>query len=170
MIKTAVLRPLLRWFLVPLLLAWLPLSASAVPLALDVEGNINRTNDPDHSLYRISEAELMTLPVHTITTSTTWTPKATFAGPRLEDVLKLVGAHAEWVELRTLDDYAYTVRVSEAERYGAILAYSMNGVRLKVSNFGPLFLIYPRDTYPAELTGSVADAKFVWQIKALIVK
>jgi hypothetical protein len=170
MTKIAMTQRLLRGVLVSLLLAWLPLTASAAPLTLDVEGKINRTNDPDHSVYRISEAELMTLPVHTIATSTTWTPKATFAGPLLEDVLKLVGAYGEWVELRTLDDYAYTVRVAEAERYGAILAYSMNGARLKVSNFGPLFLIYPRDKYPAELTGSVADAKFVWQIKALILK
>lgn len=170
MTKIAVTQWLLRWFLLTWLLASMPIAASAAPLTLDVEGKIDRTNDPDHSVYRISEAELMRLPAHAITTSTTWTPKATFTGPLLEDVLKLVGAHAEWVELRTLDDYAYTVRVSEAERYGAILAYSMNGARLKVSNFGPLFLIYPRDKYPAELTGSVADAKFVWQIKALILK
>jgi hypothetical protein len=152
------------------LLALLPLVASAAPLALDVAGKIGRTTDADHSVYHISEAELMKLPVHTITTSTTWTPKSTFAGPLLKDVLTLVDARADGVELRTIDDYSYTVSASEAERYGAILAYSMNGVRLKVSNFGPLFLIYPRDAYPSELSGSVAEAKFVWQIKALVVK
>jgi len=160
----------LRSLLAASLLALLPLAASAAPLTLDVEGKIGRTTDADHSVYHISEAELLKLPVHTITTSTTWTPKSTFAGPLLEDVLKLVDAHADGVELRTIDDYSYTVSASEAERYGAILAYSMNGARLKVSNFGPLFLIYPRDAYPSELSGSVADAKFVWQIKALVVK
>ncbi|SAL22659.1 oxidoreductase, molybdopterin binding [Caballeronia sordidicola] len=160
----------IRCILLLLALACAPLMAHAAPLTLEVEGKIGRTNDPDHTVYRISEAEFMKLPIHTITTSTRWTPKSTFSGPRLADILQLVDAHAEWVELRTLDDYAYTVRVSEAERYGAILAYSMNGTRLKVSNFGPLFLIYPRDAYPRELTGSVADAKFVWQIKALVLK
>jgi|HubBroStandDraft_6_1064221.scaffolds.fasta_scaffold1696060_1 hypothetical protein len=160
----------LRSLLAASLLGLLPLVASAAPLALDVAGKIGRTTDADHSVYHISEAELMKLPVHTITTSTTWTPKSTFAGPLLKDVLTLVDARADGVELRTIDDYSYTVSASEAERYGAILAYSMNGVRLKVSNFGPLFLIYPRDAYPSELSGSVAEAKFVWQIKALVVK
>ncbi|KLU25952.1 oxidoreductase [Caballeronia mineralivorans PML1(12)] len=160
----------LRSLLAASLLVLLPLAASAVPLTLDVEGKIGRTTDADHSVYHISEAELLKLPVHTITTSTTWTPKSTFTGPLLKDVLKLVDAHADGVELRTIDDYSYTVSASEAERYGAILAYSMNGARLKVSNFGPLFLIYPRDAYPSELSGSVAEAKFVWQIKALVVK
>jgi hypothetical protein len=161
---------LIRCILLLLTLACTPLMVAAAPMTLDVEGKISRTNDPDRTMYRISEAELMKLPAHTITTSTTWTPKSAFTGPLLADVLRLVGAHADLVELRTLDDYAYTVPVSEAERYGAILAYSMNGTRLKVSNFGPLFLIYPRDAYPQELTGSVADAKFVWQIKALVLK
>jgi hypothetical protein len=160
----------LRSLLAASLLALLPLVASAAPLALDVAGKIGRTTDADHRVYHISEAELMKLPVHTITTSTTWTPKSTFAGPLLKDVLTLVDARADGVELRTIDDYSYTVSASEAERYGAILAYSMNGVRLKVSNFGPLFLIYPRDAHPSELSGSVAEAKFVWQIKALVVK
>jgi hypothetical protein len=161
---------LIRCVLLLLTLVCTPLMASAAPLTLDVEGKISRTNDPDRATYHISEAELMKLPPHTITTSTTWTPRSDFTGPLLADVLRLVGAHGDLVELRTLDDYAYTVPVPEAERYGAILAYSMNGTRLKISNFGPLFLIYPRDAYPQELTGSVADAKFVWQIKALVVK
>lgn len=153
-----------------LLLALSSLAASAAPLTLDVQGMIGRTNDVDHSVYHVSEAELLKLPVHTITTSTTWTPKTTFSGPLLGDVLKLVDARADDIEMRTIDDYSYTVSAREAERYGAILAYSMNGVRLTVSNFGPLFLIYPRDAYPSELTGSAAEAKFVWQIKGMVVK
>ena len=152
------------------LLALASLVASAAPLTLDVQGMIGRTNDVDHSVYHVSEAELLKLPVHTITTSTTWTPKSTFSGPLLGDVLNLVDARADDIELRTIDDYSYTVSAREAERYGAILAYSMNGVRLTVSKFGPLFLIYPRDAYPSELTGSAAEAKFVWQIKGMVVK
>jgi hypothetical protein len=152
------------------LLALSSFAAIAAPLTLDVEGLIGRTNDVDHSVYHISEAQLLKLPVHTITTSTTWTPKSTFSGPLLGDVLKLVDARGDAIELRTIDDYSYTVSAKEAERYGAILAYSRNGVRLTVSKFGPLFLIYPRDAYPSELSGSAADAKFVWQIKGMAVK
>ena len=144
--------------------------AVAPPLALDVQGKIGKTNDAAHRAYHFTEAQLLALPVHSITTSTTWTPRSTFTGPLLADILKAVGAHGTQVELQTLDDYTYTVPVSDCDRYGVVVAYSMNGQRLKISDFGPLFLIYPRDAYPDELTGALGDSKFVWQIKALIVK
>jgi hypothetical protein len=143
---------------------------TAPPLVLDVQGKIEKTTDVSHQTYRFTEAQLLALPVHSITTSTTWTPRSTFTGPLLADILKTVGAYGTEVEFRTLDDYTYTVPVSDDDRYGVVLAYSMNGQRLKISDFGPLFLIYPRDAYPNELTGALGDSKFVWQIKALIVK
>ena len=139
-------------------------------LSLDVQGKIANTNDAEHRTFHFSEAQLLALPVHKITTSTTWTPRSTFTGPSLADILKAVGARGTEVEFHTFDDYTYTVPVSDCERYGVIVAYSMNGKRLKLSDFGPLFLIYPRDAFPDELTGALGDSKFVWQIKALIVK
>jgi hypothetical protein len=141
-----------------------------VPLALDVEGKITVTTDAAHHLYHFSEAQLLALPVHSITTGTSWTPRSTFTGPLLADILKKVGAYGSQLEVHTLDDYTYTVPVSDAARYGVVVAYSMNGQRLKISDFGPLFFIYPRDAFPDELKGASSDAKFVWQIKALIVK
>ncbi|MGH8780434.1 molybdopterin-dependent oxidoreductase [Paraburkholderia sp.] len=144
-------------------------SAQAAPLSLDVRGKIARTNDPAHQVFHFSEADLLALPAHSITTSTTWTPKSTFTGPLLGDILKAVGATGTRIEIHSLDDYTYTVPVTDADHYGAIIAYDMNGKRLKVSDFGPLFLIYPRDAFP-ELVGASADSKFVWQIKSLIVK
>ncbi len=157
-----------------LTLAFGPAQAGAAPLAatlaLDVKGKIAKTNDADHSVFHFSEAQILALPAHSISTSTTWTAKSTFTGPLLADILKTVGAYGDEVEIHTLDDYTYTVPVSDTSRYGVIVAYSMNGKRLQVSDFGPLFLIYPRDQFPGELAGGSADAKFVWQIKALIVK
>jgi hypothetical protein len=144
--------------------------AYATPLSLDVTGKIGHTTDGGHTVFHFTEAQLLALPSHSISTSTTWTPKSTFTGPLLADILKTVGAYGDRVELHTYDDYTYTVPMSDSDRYGVIVAYSMNGRRLKVSDFGPLFLIYPRDAYPSELTGGAADAKFVWQIKSLIVK
>ena len=155
-------------FLAALLM--LPLAVRAAPFDLEMQGKIGKTNDPSHTVYRISEAELLKLPAHTIVTSTRWTPKSTFTGPLFTDVLQLAEARGDSVELRTFDDYSVTLTVSEARHYGAILAYSMNGKRLKVRDFGPLFLIFPRDAYPSELTGAVADTKYVWQVKALILK
>ncbi|MFC0691165.1 molybdopterin-dependent oxidoreductase [Paraburkholderia humisilvae] len=152
------------------MLACCAAAAQATPMSLDVSGKIARTTDSEHRVFHFSEAQILALPAHSISTSTSWTPKSPFSGPLLADILKTVGAYGDRIELHTYDDYTYTVPVSDTDRYGVIVAYSMNGKRLKISDFGPLFLIYPRDAYPAELTGATADAKFVWQIKALIVK
>lgn len=145
-------------------------SAQATTLSLDVKGKIAKTNDATHTVFHFSEAQILALPPHSISTSTTWTAKSTFTGPLLADILKTVGAYGDQIEIHTLDDYTYTIPVSDSNRYGVVVAYSMNGQRLQVSDFGPLFLIYPRDEFPADLANAAADAKFVWQIKALIVK
>jgi hypothetical protein len=139
-------------------------------LSLDVQGKIGKTTDAARKTYHFSDAQLLALPVHAITTSTTWTPRSTFTGPLLADILKTAGAYGSQVEIHTLDDYTYTIPVADCDRYGVVVAYSMNGRRLKISDFGPLFLIYPRDAFPDELKGASGDSKFVWQIKALIVK
>ena len=144
--------------------------AESLPLSLDVTGKISKTNDAAHQVYHFTEVQLLALPAHSITTATTWTPRSTFTGPLLADILKTVGASGSAVEIHTLDDYTYTIPVSDCDRYGVVVAYSMNGQRLKISDFGPLFLIYPRDAFPDELMGAAGDSKFVWQIKALIVK
>lgn len=157
-------------FFVALYLGCAPGVAIAAPLALDVLGNVGHTNDTGRSAWHLNETDLLGLPTHEIKTSTRWTPEAIFKGPLLADVLLAAGARGDHVELRTLDDYTYTIPVDEAIKYGAILAYSMNGERLKASNFGPLFLVYPRDRYPERFTGPVGDAKFVWQVNALVVK
>jgi hypothetical protein len=162
-----------RWVagLMLALAAWHVEAQSAVPaLSLDVLGKISKPNDVAHQSYHFNEAQLLALPAHSITTATTWTPRSTFTGPLLADILKTVGAYGSEVEIHTLDDYSYVVPVSDCDRYGVVMAYSMNGQRLKISDFGPLFLIYPRDAFPDELMGSNGDSKFVWQIKALIVK
>lgn len=139
-------------------------------LSLDVTGEIHVTNNAAHTAYHFTEAQLLNLPVHAISTSTTWTPRSTFTGPLLSDVLKTVGAYGKQIEIHTLDDYTCVVPVSDADHYHVVLAYSMNGRRLKVSDFGPLFLIYPRDAYPLELAGPAGDAKFAWQIVSMAVK
>jgi hypothetical protein len=146
------------------------LAAAEGTLELDVNGEVHVTNDAAHTAYHFSEAQLLKLPPHSIVTATSWTPRSTFTGPLLSDVLKTVGAYGSQIEIHTIDDYTCVVPVSDAARYGAVLAYEMNGQRLKVSNFGPLFLIYPRDQFPLELDGAAGDSKFAWQIVSMTIK
>lgn len=145
-------------------------AAGGCALSLDVNGEVHVTNDAAHTSYHFSEEQLLKLPQYSISTATTWTPRSTFTGPRLADVLDTVGAYGSQIEIHTIDDYTCMVPVSDAARYGAVLAYAMNGRRLKVSDFGPLFLIYPRDQFPLELDGAAGDSKFAWQIVSMTIK
>jgi hypothetical protein len=145
-------------------------AGDAAPLSLDIDGEVRVTNNAAHTAYHFTEAQLLKLPVHAISTSTAWTPRTTFTGPLLSDILKAVGAYGSEIEIHTLDDYICDVPVADASRYGVVLAYAMNGRRLKVSDYGPLFLVYPRDQYPQELAGPAGDAKFAWQIKSMTIK
>ncbi|HZS79892.1 MAG TPA: molybdopterin-dependent oxidoreductase [Herbaspirillum sp.] len=153
------------------LLCWFAFAAAqAQDEMLTVTGSIMGHTDGHTNSYVFSENDLFALGQHIIKTSTSWTPESSFTGPRLSVVLSKAGAIGTHVEVHTLDDYTYTISVDEADRYGAILAHTMNGKKLQVSDFGPLFLIYPRDQYPHELRTPVAEAKFIWQIRKLIVK
>ncbi|MCM2552312.1 oxidoreductase [Burkholderia glumae] len=142
----------------------------AAAFTFTVDGKIGKSNQPGKTSYVFSERALMALPQHTIVTSTSWTPKATFTGPRLSDVLKMVGAHGTQIELHCIDEYTFTIPASDADRYGVILARTMNGKVLGNDNYGPLWVMYPRDEYPDELMTPLGEAKFAWQVVGLTVK
>ncbi|RKP52240.1 molybdopterin-dependent oxidoreductase [Trinickia fusca] len=153
-----------------LLLTLTAVAVRAESFTLTVSGNIGQFTDEQKHVYVLTEKDLLAMPQYTIDTSTSWTKKAQFAGPRLSDVLKRVGARGNALEFHSLDDYAYTIPADDATRYGVILARTMNGKPLQVKDFGPLFLIYPRDRYPDELRTPVAEAKFIWQVTKIVVK
>ncbi|KKB61672.1 oxidoreductase [Robbsia andropogonis] len=159
-----------RSMLMACLLGMAAASWATSSFTLNVSGKIGRTNQPGKTAYVFSEKALMALPQHTIVTSTSWTPKATFTGPRLSDILKTVVARGSQIELICVDEYTYTIPLSDADKYGVILARTMNGKLLSNDSYGPLWLMYPRDQYPDELKTPLGEAKFAWQIIGLIVK
>ncbi|MDN7675204.1 molybdopterin-dependent oxidoreductase [Burkholderia oklahomensis] len=146
------------------------ISAYAAPFKFTVDGNIKHTNQTARHAYVFSEQDLMALPQHSITTSTSWTPKATFTGPRLSDILRVVGATGTQIEFHCIDEYTFTIPASDADKYGVILARTMNGKVLDNNNYGPLWIMYPRDQFPDELKTPISEAKFAWQIIGLTVK
>jgi len=150
--------------------AVLALNAMAQSLSLDVSGAISRYTDTRARVYRVSEPVLRMLPQYTIVTATSWTPRSAFVGPRIVDILQLVGANGKEVEFQTLNNYVYSISIEEARRYGVILAHTQNGKRLTPSDFGPLFVVYPRDQYPNELKTPITEAKYVWQVIGMRVK
>ncbi len=82
---------------------------------------IGKTNDAAHRSYRFAEAQLLALPARSITTSTTWTPRSSFTGPLLADILKTVGAYGT----QDRDPHARRLHatrcpVSDCDRYGVV--------------------------------------------------
>jgi hypothetical protein len=144
-------------------------AAASRPM-LAVTGRIRRTNDADGKAYRFSEQDFFKLPQHVIVTATVWTPRSRFEGPRLADVLQHVGAEGRELYMSALNDYTIAIPWEDLDRYGVILAHSRNGARMGPSTYGPLWLMYPRDQYPEELTGPLASARFIWQVKAIEVR
>lgn len=144
--------------------------ARAAPPILEISGNISRFNDGAGKVYRINGDQWNALPQSSIRTATTWTPRATFTGVKMTTLLALVGAKGGTVEFQALDDYISRIPTSDFARFHVILAGSMDGKLLQTSDFGPYFLVYPRDDFPALLRSAGADAKFVWQVTRINVK
>jgi hypothetical protein len=142
-------------------------SAHASPLTLDIGGD---PADPRHPVYHFDEATLLALPVARIETSTNWTPRRVWEGPRLEDVLARAGAHGSALKVYAYDDYREEIPMSMITRYHPILAYRGDGKRLELTDFGPLFIVFPRDQYPSELSAVTSQRRFVFHVRRIDVK
>lgn len=114
----------------------------------------------------VSTEDLLKLPVTSITTSTNFTPKATFEGVTFKGLLSKYSITASSLRVYALDDYSYTLPVGELEKYHVILAYRKNDKVIPVSDLGPFAVIYPRDQNP-ELNKLEVNAKTVWQINRI---
>lgn len=155
------------------MLALLPLACAAAANAA-TEGALlsisGATAQGKRTTRVFTERELLGMPTKTLDTSTAWTSRSTFAGPSLMDVLNRAGYSGGQVEVVAWNNYRYSIDLNNIRKYQPILAHSMNGARLTMSNFGPFFIVYPLDAYPDELSLPTARAKFVWQVKELIVR
>jgi hypothetical protein len=152
-----------------LVMVAVPLKVCAVPLALDVNGDIANVTDSERGVYHFSAADLKKLPEYTIETSTNWTRREKWQGPRLSDVLAVVGARGRSIRVYAYDDFRQDIPLSMIEKYQPVLAYKENGVNLRLDNFGPLFIVFPRDQHP-ELSQIVNMRRFVFQIRRIEVQ
>lgn len=144
--------------------------AFGMALQLKITGKITNFTNPTKREYRLTEQEILSMEKNSIRTSTNWTSAHNFSGFRVMDLLKKVGATGTHLEIHCLDDYIYTIPISDISKYGAILAYEKDGNRITIKEFGPLGLIYPRDQYPTELSGPEMDAKSTWHVTHIVVK
>ena len=131
---------------------------------LTVSGLVGRVNNETAHTYDFSEAEFLKLATTSITTGTPWTPTSVFVGPLVVDVMAVAGVTSGTLIFKALDDYSAPIPWDDLVRFGVILAHSKDGQRLNTKRWGPLWTIYPRDQYPADLRGPIAESRFIWQV------
>ncbi|MFQ5774293.1 MAG: molybdopterin-dependent oxidoreductase [Kiloniellaceae bacterium] len=135
---------------------------------LHVTGKITNADGVGAAAFDI--AGLRNIGVSRVRTSTPWTKgQPVFEGVLVRDVLNAVGARGDTVVATALNDYRVEIPVSDFLKYPVILAYKMDGERLKVRDKGPLWIIYPQDEYP-ELRTKKVQSRWVWQVKELVIR
>lgn len=137
---------------------------------LTISGRIGKTTNNIDRTYELSEREFLALPTSTVTTSTPWTPKSEFVGPLLSDLLKVVAAKGNNIRLMALDDFSVEVDADYLSKFGTILATTKDGVRMTVRDFGPIFVMFPRDRFRTELDTPVGASNMVWQLCGIEVE
>lgn len=131
---------------------------------LTVGGRISKASNATDKTYEFTEAEIRALPSATITTSTAWTEKSKFDGPRLSEILKRVGASGTSLRVLAFDNYTAEIPWSDLTQYAPILALSQNDTKLTRKDHGPMFVVYPRDEFPKVLNLPMAQMRYVWQV------
>jgi hypothetical protein len=140
----------------------------AGPTILTVSGSIDKFNDK--LAFKFDRPMLEKLGTTHLRTSTAWTADTPeFEGVLARDVLRAVGAHGREVTATALNDYVVTIPTEELLQYPVLLAWKMNGEYLKVKDKGPLWVVYPRDSFP-ELRNSMVDKKWIWQLSQLSIQ
>ncbi|SHO43187.1 molybdopterin-dependent oxidoreductase [Desulfopila aestuarii] len=157
-----------------LLLVALP---TTIALALDppqgtvlltINGKITTTNTEGAAQFDV--AMLQALPQKTIKAETPWTAGVTkFSGPLLRDVLQMVGANGDSLLMTAINEYQVKVPVTDANFFNCILAMSVDGEILTIRTKGPLWLIYPWDTFDA-LRTETYYSRSIWQLKAIEIQ
>jgi hypothetical protein len=138
---------------------------------LTISGKISKANTPEGK-YVFSFAELQKLGDTRISSTTRFTEVGEFAGPKIRDILSAVGAarDATAVSVVASDGYQQTIPLTDFQKWGVIMAHTLNGNRLTVENNGPLWIMYPIDRYPDDLMNSKTMMKLVWNVTGLVVK
>jgi hypothetical protein len=145
-----------------------PLPQPQGPVILTVSGNIEVTNSERGAEF--DREMLEALGFIEVRTTTSWTDGVqVFEGVLARAVLDRVGAQGTTVTASALNDFVAPVPMDHFRQYDVILATIMNGKQMEVSDWGPIWIVYPRDDYP-ELLGSKFNDHWVWQLRELRVE
>lgn len=135
---------------------------------LTISGNITKTNNGDNADFDLDM--LHALGTQSMSVTTSWTDGTQeFRGVLMRDLMAAIGAKGKTVEAIALNDYTFTIDIEDFWQYPVIVATELNGKILKIRDKGPLWIIYPLDTFTKEQKINI-EHRMVWQLRQLIVR
>ncbi|MBE9554802.1 MAG: molybdopterin-dependent oxidoreductase [Proteobacteria bacterium] len=135
---------------------------------LSISGDITNTNNGDNADFDLDMLHALGTRAMSLTTS--WTDGTQeFRGVLMRDLMAAIGAKGKTVEAIALNDYTFTIDIEDFSQYPVIVATSLNGKILKIRDKGPLWIIYPLDTFTEEQKIKI-ERRMVWQLRQLIVR
>ena len=148
--------------------AWAQTAAPKGRVVLTVSGAISKTNAGN--TFQLDMAMIDALPQHSFTTRTPWYDRpVAFRGPRLSDLLALVGARGTVLHATAINDYKIAIPFKDAAEHPVIMASRIDGKPIPVREKGPLFVVYPFDS-SAALRSSVYYERSIWQLKSIHIE
>lgn len=107
---------------------------------------------------------------YTFQTKLPWLDKSvSFTGFRASDLLSYYRINDAFsVSFVALNDYSSSSRVEDLLQYNPIVAYQMDGEKMKVRNKGPYWLVFDLDKYP-EIDNAGYHSQMVWQIDEIMI-
>lgn len=135
---------------------------------LTVSGHIGVRNAGD--VTRFNRPMLEAIGMRDFVTNTPWYKGVTrFEGVLMRTLLRAVEASGERITAVALNDYTTEIPVSDFERYDVLLALKRDGTYLPIRDKGPLFIVYPFDSFP-ELQAQKFYSRSAWQLTQIIVQ
>ncbi|WP_284179847.1 molybdopterin-dependent oxidoreductase [Rhabdaerophilum sp. SD176] len=144
------------------------LTAPKGEVILSVAGKVKTTNQAGRADF--DRDMLVALGVRQIKTRHSWADGVTtFEGVPLAAVLDAVGAQGTKIRAVAINNYAVELDVAEIRKYPVILAMKADGQELRRRDRGPLWVVYPRDSFP-ELADEKHNFKWIWQLRNLEIQ
>lgn len=135
---------------------------------LTISGDISKTNNGDKAEFDLDMLHALGTRAMSVTTS--WTDGTQeFSGVLMRHLMAAAGAKGKTVEAIALNDYTYTLDIKDFSLYPVIVATKLNGKILKIRDKGPLWIVYPLDTFTEEQRIGI-ERRMVWQLRQLIVR
>ena len=156
-----------------ILAAGLPLMFSTMATSAQDRDAVVLTIDGDienASVRHFSIAQLEELGTEEIKTSTPWHDGiVTFEGVPLARLMEHVGASGDNAAFLALNNYRTEIPLSDFATYHVILATRKDGNYMPVSDKGPLFVIYPFDSFN-ELKSELYYSRSAWQVRSITIE